>query len=144
MECQKVTRTAHLYAGSVTSTLTHTWNRISSWNVARNVRKPFWEDQHGKIHRWKANIRLMDKTWSQCRLLNMYYIQRCSTSHKRTGIKVRLWVRTFQYTYFFQPHCGLGVYSSLWWKWVPGIFLGSNVRPARKADNLTTICEPIV
>jgi hypothetical protein len=29
-------------------------------------------------------------------------------------------------------------------KWVPGIFLGGKARPARKADNLTAICEPIV
>jgi hypothetical protein len=30
-------------------------------------------------------------------------------------------------------------------KWVPGIFLGiKGGRPARQADNLTTICEPIV
>jgi hypothetical protein len=27
---------------------------------------------------------------------------------------------------------------------VPGIFLGVKVRPARKADNLTAICEPTV
>jgi hypothetical protein len=29
-------------------------------------------------------------------------------------------------------------------KWVPGIFLGGKKRPARRADNLTAICEPIV
>jgi hypothetical protein len=29
-------------------------------------------------------------------------------------------------------------------RWVPGIFGGvKGGRPARKADNLTTICEPI-
>jgi hypothetical protein len=34
---------------------------------------------------------------------------------------------------------------SLWQKWVPGIFLGiKGGRPARKADNLTTVCGPIV
>jgi hypothetical protein len=27
---------------------------------------------------------------------------------------------------------------------VPEIFLGSKARPARKADNLTAICKPIV
>jgi hypothetical protein len=27
---------------------------------------------------------------------------------------------------------------------VPGIFLGGKARPARKADNITAICEPIV
>jgi hypothetical protein len=27
---------------------------------------------------------------------------------------------------------------------IPGIFLGSKGRPARKADNLIDICEPIV
>jgi hypothetical protein len=27
---------------------------------------------------------------------------------------------------------------------VPGIFLGGNWRPARKDDNLTAICVPIV
>jgi hypothetical protein len=27
---------------------------------------------------------------------------------------------------------------------IPGIFLGSKGRPARKGDNLTAICEPIV
>jgi hypothetical protein len=27
---------------------------------------------------------------------------------------------------------------------VPGIYLGGEGRPARKADNLTAICEPIV
>jgi hypothetical protein len=36
---------------------------------------------------------------------------------------------------------------SLWQKWVPEaekvIFLGSRARPVHKADNLTTICEPI-
>jgi hypothetical protein len=30
---------------------------------------------------------------------------------------------------------------SLWQKWLPRIFLGGTGRPARKADNLTTICE---
>jgi hypothetical protein len=29
-------------------------------------------------------------------------------------------------------------------KLVSGIFLGGEGRPARKADNLTAICEPIV
>jgi hypothetical protein len=33
-------------------------------------------------------------------------------------------------------------------EWVPGIFLGGGgggkKRPARRADNLTAICEPIV
>jgi hypothetical protein len=29
-------------------------------------------------------------------------------------------------------------------EWVPGIFLGGKKRPARRADNLTAICEPIV
>jgi hypothetical protein len=29
-------------------------------------------------------------------------------------------------------------------KWISGIFLGVKGRPARKADNLTAICEPIV
>jgi hypothetical protein len=33
---------------------------------------------------------------------------------------------------------------SLQQKWVPGIFLGGKGRPARKADNLTAICEPNV
>jgi hypothetical protein len=33
---------------------------------------------------------------------------------------------------------------SLEQKSVPGIFLGGERRPARKADNLTTIFEPIV
>jgi hypothetical protein len=33
---------------------------------------------------------------------------------------------------------------SLQQKWVPGIFLGGKGRPARGADNLTAICEPIV
>jgi hypothetical protein len=33
---------------------------------------------------------------------------------------------------------------SLGQKWVPGIILGRKGRPALKADNLTTICEPIV
>jgi hypothetical protein len=34
---------------------------------------------------------------------------------------------------------------SLQQKWVPGIFLGvKGGRPARKAENLTAICEPIV
>jgi hypothetical protein len=33
---------------------------------------------------------------------------------------------------------------SLQQKWVPGIFVGGKERPARKADNLTAICEPIV
>jgi hypothetical protein len=33
---------------------------------------------------------------------------------------------------------------SLEHKWVPGIFLGDKGRPARRADNLTAICEPIV
>jgi hypothetical protein len=28
--------------------------------------------------------------------------------------------------------------------WVPGIFLGGKKRPARSADSLTAICEPIV
>jgi hypothetical protein len=32
---------------------------------------------------------------------------------------------------------------SLQQKWVPRIFLGGKGRPARKADNLTAICEPI-
>jgi hypothetical protein len=32
---------------------------------------------------------------------------------------------------------------SLWQKWVPGIFLGGDGRPARKADSLTAVCEPI-
>jgi hypothetical protein len=27
---------------------------------------------------------------------------------------------------------------------IPGTFLGGKGRPARKADNLTAICEPIV
>jgi hypothetical protein len=27
---------------------------------------------------------------------------------------------------------------------IPGRFLGGEARPARKADNLTAICEPIV
>jgi hypothetical protein len=31
---------------------------------------------------------------------------------------------------------------SLKQKLMPGIFLGGKVRPARKADNLTNICEP--
>jgi hypothetical protein len=38
------------------------------------------------------------------------------------------------------PWCRL----SLERKWVPGIFLGGKGRPARKADNLTAICEVIV
>jgi hypothetical protein len=33
---------------------------------------------------------------------------------------------------------------SLQQKWVPGIFLQGKERSARKANNLTTICEPIV
>jgi hypothetical protein len=33
---------------------------------------------------------------------------------------------------------------SLQQKWVPGIFLGGKGSPARKSDNLTAICEPIV
>jgi hypothetical protein len=33
---------------------------------------------------------------------------------------------------------------SLQQKWVPGIFLRGKWRPARKADNLTAICESIV
>jgi hypothetical protein len=33
---------------------------------------------------------------------------------------------------------------SLSQKWVPERFLGGKARPARKADNLTAICEPIV
>jgi hypothetical protein len=33
---------------------------------------------------------------------------------------------------------------SLWQKWVPGIFLEGKGQPARKADNFTAICEPIV
>jgi hypothetical protein len=33
---------------------------------------------------------------------------------------------------------------SLQQKWVPGIFLGGKGRQARKADNLTAICEPTV
>jgi hypothetical protein len=36
------------------------------------------------------------------------------------------------------------VWLSLQQKWVPGIFLGDKGRTARKADNLTAICEPIV
>jgi hypothetical protein len=32
----------------------------------------------------------------------------------------------------------------MWVKWIPGIFLGGKGRPARKADNITAICEPIV
>jgi hypothetical protein len=28
--------------------------------------------------------------------------------------------------------------------WVPGIFLGGKARPARKANNINAICEPIV
>jgi hypothetical protein len=38
----------------------------------------------------------------------------------------------------------LGSTQPLWQKWVQGIFLGDKGRPARKADNLTAICEPIV
>jgi hypothetical protein len=40
--------------------------------------------------------------------------------------------------------CGL---LSLWHKWVPKAekrFLKSKARPVRKADNLTTIYEPII
>jgi hypothetical protein len=41
-----------------------------------------------------------------------------------------------------------GLRSEIWTgeqKWVPGIFLGvKDGRPARKVDNLTAICEPIV
>jgi hypothetical protein len=32
----------------------------------------------------------------------------------------------------------------LYHKWVPGIFLVDKARPARKVDNLASICEPIV
>jgi hypothetical protein len=28
--------------------------------------------------------------------------------------------------------------------WIPGIFVGGKGRAARKADNLTVVCEPIV
>jgi hypothetical protein len=38
------------------------------------------------------------------------------------------------------PWCRL----SLWQKWVPSIFLGHKGRPARKANSLTSNCEPIV
>jgi hypothetical protein len=40
------------------------------------------------------------------------------------------------------PHYGPGVDSAS--KWIPGNFLGNKRRLARKADNLTAICEPIV
>jgi hypothetical protein len=33
---------------------------------------------------------------------------------------------------------------SLEQNWVPGIFLGSKGRPARKADNFAAICEPVL
>jgi hypothetical protein len=53
----------------------------------------------------------------------------------------------FQLTWSFQPHYGPGVdsasnsneYQEYFWN-----ILGGKGQPARKADNLTTICEPIV
>jgi hypothetical protein len=53
----------------------------------------------------------------------------------------------FQFTYSFQPHYGPGVdsasirneYQEYSWN-----VLGSKGRPARKADNLIAIYEPIV
>jgi hypothetical protein len=47
----------------------------------------------------------------------------------------------FSITSSFQPHYSPGV-DSVWQKWVLGP--GGKGRPARKADNLTAICEPIV
>jgi hypothetical protein len=41
-------------------------------------------------------------------------------------------------------HHGPGDYSRLELKWVQEDISGGKVRAARKADNLTTICEPIV
>jgi hypothetical protein len=50
-----------------------------------------------------------------------------------------------QFTSFFQPHYGPGIDSASnsndYQKYSRGVKGGL---PARKADNLTTICEPIV
>jgi hypothetical protein len=53
----------------------------------------------------------------------------------------------FQFTYSFQPHYGSGAdsatntneYQEYSWN-----ILGVKGRPARKADNLIAICEPII
>jgi hypothetical protein len=48
-----------------------------------------------------------------------------------------------QFTRSFQPHYGLGVYSASNRNEYQKIFL-SKAGPARKADNVIAICEPIV
>jgi hypothetical protein len=49
-----------------------------------------------------------------------------------------------QFTWSFQLHYGPPVDSASNRNEYKKIFLGSIARPARKADNLTAICEPIV
>jgi hypothetical protein len=49
----------------------------------------------------------------------------------------------FQFFPSLQPLYGPRVYSAQQ-KWEPQDISAGKTRPARKADNLTTICEPIV
>jgi hypothetical protein len=53
-------------------------------------------------------------------------------------------IEFFQFTQSFQLHHGPEVYSDSNRNEYQKIFLGCKTRPARKADNLTAICEPII
>jgi hypothetical protein len=70
--------------------------------------------------------------------------ERCATSRKVAG---SIPMRSLNCSIYLILPVALWSWGrlSLWQKWVPGIFLGiKGGRPARKADNLTAICEPIV
>jgi hypothetical protein len=54
----------------------------------------------------------------------------------------RSWIRVPTRSLHFYIY-NINIYINKY-KWVPGMFLRIKVRSARKADNLTVICEPIV
>jgi hypothetical protein len=70
------------------------------------------------------------------------WLRHCATSQKIAGSSPNEVVGFFRFTSSYQPHCGPGVYSAS--DKSTRNLSGGKRRPARKADNLTAICEPIV
>jgi hypothetical protein len=67
-----------------------------------------------------------------------------ATSRKVAGSIPDEVVGLFQFTESFQPHYGPGVVSATNRNEYQESSWGGKGRQARKADNLTAICEPIV
>jgi hypothetical protein len=72
------------------------------------------------------------------------WLKHYATNRRVAGSSLDEVIEFFQFTLSFQPQYGPGVYSASNRNECQKMFLGSRARPARKADNLIAICEPIV